>query len=165
MRLHMIFAVALMARAAAAASHADLFIDLQLPAKLQTRHPILTGSVRNNGPDAAENVKVTATTSDGQRFDFSLGTVYPIAGQPFTLVFPEDEAEFRLDVRATSTTADPDSVNDTVSGPLQVSSAPKLYFSLDAFPADPGEAVIYNARFFNSGFNDASRVAFTIPLD
>src|SRR5436853_2785524 len=134
-----VLAVALAARAAAAASHADLFIDLQpLPARLPASRPLLSGAVRNNGPDAAENVVVVATASNGQHLEIPVGTVNPIGGQPFTLTFPASDAEFRLEVRVSSTTPDPDSVNDAVSGTVQITSAPDLSVSLTTPTADPG---------------------------
>jgi Right handed beta helix region len=165
MVLRITFLLLLLARGAAAASHADLFVDLNLPARLPAGQPILFGGVRNNGPDAAENVTITATTSNGQRFDIPIGTVYPTAGLPFTLTFPGQNADFRLDVRVSSTTPDPDSANDTASGPVHVTDAPELTLWFDYPTADPGQAVVYETRIANMGINDAAHVAFTIPLD
>ena len=96
MVLRITFALLLLARGAAAASHADLFVDLNLPARLPAGQPVLSGGVRNNGPDAAENVTITATTSNGQRFDIPMGTVYPGSGRAFTLTFPGENADFGL---------------------------------------------------------------------
>src|SRR5262245_20646727 len=153
--LRITFAIALLARAAAAASHADLSLDLQLPAKLPTPQPVLYGSVRNYGPDPAENVVVIATTSNGHRFELPLGTVSSPLGQPFTLTFPKEDAAFDIDVRVTTTTPDSDNVNDAVSGPVQVTSAAKLSFYFNYPYADPGQPVVYDLRVRNNGPTDA----------
>ncbi len=162
---------------AAATRHADLSLEMSLPPRIAAWRPIeLYATVRNNGPDAAENVTVLATASNGASVltSFDCGGADPTrcptiaAGnaERFEIRIPHDgtNASFRLDLRVVSTTNDVDSTNDSVSGTVQISNAPLLRFTLSSPVADPGEFIEYEARIYNDLDNDATNVSFTLPL-
>jgi uncharacterized repeat protein (TIGR01451 family) len=165
MRRLILFALALFAPAAFAASHADLAISLNLPLRLASSQPVISGGVYNNGPDVAENVTVVAATSNGGQFVIPIGTLPLRASQGFTLTLPSGDATLRVEAHVSSTTPDPDGANDTASGSVQVTSAPQLSFYLQSAPAEPGQPVVYEAALTNDGANDAAHVTFTFPLD
>lgn len=161
---------------AAPASHADLGLELEVVERVSAGESVYAfGYVRNYGPDAAENVVITA--SEG-RFRDGTGCladdesrctmkVFP-PGQyiALTLILPpqNDLRDIHLRLDVTSTTPDPNQANNHGSRNVAITLATAMRFHLNTPIADPGQTIEVESMIINDSYIPARDVSFVLPL-
>lgn len=156
---------------------ADLSVEFGIPARATAGTSYLAfGSLRNVGPDTAENVVLSTSTgyfTGGRDCVIEergrLCTVkrLPAGGEIRALVWIDREpvvGVVPITVEATSTTPDPNPANNRIAGTVEFVLAPSLRFSLYGSAADPGGTSEYNVSIFNASAIPAIDANFTLPL-
>lgn len=159
------------------ASHADLVIEATPPSVLPVaKVAYLWAGLRNQGPDAAENVVITTAAG---RFLSTVECLPDASGKRCTIAFlpAGDNVTLGIDLErelrpgrlhwafeVTSDTPDPNPANNRIAGETEVTRAPAMSFYLSGNTADPGETVEYTATIANESNIVAEDVSFTLPL-